>query len=101
MSAYVGSSKNLQDLKDFARAFSPSQVSLSPKAAYGEPLKIQERLLVCSGTSLVRNIPFLGPYSRTISRVLRWSQGGWVFLISEVLLYIPPAASIRQVGLKK
>ena len=27
-------------------------------------------------TSLIRNSPFLGSYSRTISRVLLWSSGG-------------------------
>ena len=38
------------------------------------------------GTSLRRSTPLLGPYSRTIPRVLRWSQGeGW-FLMSEVPL---------------
>ena len=28
------------------------------------------------GTSLIRNTPLLGPCSRTIPRVLRWSYGG-------------------------
>jgi len=28
------------------------------------------------GTSLIRNTPLLGPYSRTIPRVLWWCQGG-------------------------
>jgi len=28
------------------------------------------------GTSLIRNTPLLGPYSRTIPRVLWWSLGG-------------------------
>ena len=40
-----------------------------------------------SGTSLIRNTPLLGPYSRTIPRVLWWSQGGGLFLMSEVPLY--------------
>ena len=39
------------------------------------------------GTSLIRNGPLLGPYSRTIPRVLKWSQGGGLFLMSEVPLY--------------
>ena len=36
------------------------------------------------GTSLIRNTPLLGPYSRT--RVLWWSKGGGLFLMSEVPL---------------
>ena len=28
------------------------------------------------GTSLIKNMPFLEPYIRTLSRVLWWSQGG-------------------------
>ena len=39
-----------------------------------------------SGTSLMRNTPLLGPYSRTTPRVLWWSLGGGVFLMSEVPL---------------
>ena len=38
------------------------------------------------GTSLMKNMPFLGPYSKTLSRVLWWSQGGGLFLMSEVPL---------------
>ena len=38
------------------------------------------------GTSLIRNNPTLGPYSRTIPRVLWWSGGGGLFLMSEVPL---------------
>ena len=38
-------------------------------------------------TSLIRNSDPLGPYSRTIPRVLWWSQGGELFLMSEVPLY--------------
>ena len=54
------------------------------------------------GTSLIRNCNFLGPYRRTIPRVLRWSQGVWLFLMSEVPLeqesvvgmpYTPPCCS--------
>ena len=39
------------------------------------------------GTSLIRNNPTLGPYSRTIPRVRWWSYGGGLFLMSEVPLY--------------
>ena len=38
------------------------------------------------GTSLIRNAPLIGPYSRTISRVLWWSWGGGRFLMSVVPL---------------
>ena len=41
---------------------------------------------MCRGTSLIRNSPLVGPYSRTMSRALWWPWGGGVFLISEVLL---------------
>ena len=39
---------------------------------------------VYRGTSHIRNIPLLGLYSRTIPRVLWWSQGGWLFLMGKV-----------------
>jgi len=39
-------------------------------------------------TSLITSTPLLVPYSRTIPRVLWWSQGGVLFLMSEVPLYI-------------
>ena len=35
-------------------------------------------------TSLVRNTTLLGPYSRTLPRVLPWSYRGGLFLMSEV-----------------
>ena len=38
------------------------------------------------GTSLIRNRAPLGPYTRTMPRVLWWSWGGGLFLMSEVLL---------------
>ena len=50
-----------------------------------------------TGPSLIRTPPLLGPYSRNKLRVLRWSYGEWVFLMSEVPLYPAPflwAASI-------
>ena len=34
----------------------------------------------CRGTALIRNTPLLGPYIRTIPRVLWWSWGGGCFL---------------------
>ena len=39
------------------------------------------------GTSLIRNTPLLGPYSRTMPRALWRSKGGGLFLMSEVTLY--------------
>ena len=44
------------------------------------------RVLLCRGTSLIRNTPLLGPCSRTVPRVLWWSYGGGLFLMSEVPL---------------
>ena len=38
------------------------------------------------GTSLIRNSTPLEPYSRNMPRALRWSQGGGLFLMSEVPL---------------
>ena len=37
----------------------------------------------CTGTSLMRNCLLSGPYSRPMSRALRWSQGGEMFLMSD------------------
>ena len=39
------------------------------------------------GTSLIRNTPPVGPYSSRMPRVLGGSQGGGLFLMSEVPLY--------------
>ena len=39
------------------------------------------------GTSLMRNTPLLGRYSKTIPRVLWWSRGWWLFFMSEVPLF--------------
>jgi hypothetical protein len=36
------------------------------------------------GTSLIRPPPPVGPYTRTMSRAVWWSQGGVPFLMSEV-----------------
>ena len=41
-------------------------------------------------TSLMRSNPLLGPYSRTIHRVLGGSQGGGHFHVSEVPLQVSP-----------
>ena len=37
-------------------------------------------------TSLIRNVPLLGPYSRTMPRAIQWSYGVRQFLMSEVPL---------------
>ena len=52
---------------------------------------------VYRGTSLIGNTPLLGPYSRTIPRVLG-ARGGGLFLMSEVPLFfissqLSPAAT--------
>ena len=39
------------------------------------------------GTSLIRNRPTLGPYSRPMPGALWLSQGCWRFLMSEATLY--------------
>jgi hypothetical protein len=38
------------------------------------------------GTSLIRNSAPLAPYGRTMPRALCWSEGGGLFLVSEVPL---------------
>ena len=45
------------------------------------------------GTSLRRNKPPVGPYSRPTPRVLWWSWGGALFLMSESPLYTPATRS--------
>ena len=51
-------------------------------------------------TSLISITPLPGPYSRTIPRVLWWSQGGGLFLMSEVPLQALPTRRLwsRNVG---
>ena len=44
-------------------------------------------LRVYRGTSLIRNRFRLGPYSRTMPRVIQRTWGGLQFLMSEVPLY--------------
>ena len=44
-------------------------------------------LVACRGVSLIRKRPPLGPYSRPVPRLLRQSQRGERFLMSEVPLY--------------
>ena len=50
------------------------------------------------GTSLIRNNRLLGPYRRTMPRVLWWSQGGGQFLMSEVTLYVAEMCSGSETG---
>jgi len=77
VSAYVGSSKNLKDLKDAA----PLSVLRLRESLAGFEEKMFE---ICA--SLIRNNPPLGPYSRPMSRALCWSYGGGLFRMSEVLI---------------
>ena len=51
------------------------------------------------GTSLIRNNPLLGTYSRTVSRALWWPEEGGVFLMSEVPLQGLARLLIREVPL--
>ena len=66
MFVYVGLPQNLKDLKDHLAKTSRRNVTNY------------------RGTSLVRNSAPLAPYSRTMPRALWWSQGGGLFLMSEV-----------------
>ena len=43
---------------------------------------------VYRGTSFISDSPLLGPYSRTLPRVLWWSKGRGLFLMSEVPLQV-------------
>ena len=52
-----------------------------------EALGTESKQGACRGTSLIRNSTPLGPCSRTLPRALWRSQGGRLFLISEVCLY--------------
>jgi len=55
------------------------------------------------GTSLIRNRPPLGPYSRTMSKGLWWPYGGVIFLESEVPLYTlhPETQTLGCIGRMK
>ena len=58
----------------------------------GAPPPLANRLSPSRGpqpyrvTSLIRNRLLLGPYSRTMPRVIQWTWGGLQFLMSEVAL---------------
>ena len=58
------------------------------------------------GTSLVNNTPLLGPYSRTIPRVLWWSHRGGLFIVDEVFTRLAtcdrdhePMSQVHEEGL--
>ena len=62
-------------------------------------LNVYDRAAACTvpqyrGTSLIRNIPLLGSYSRTIPRVMWWSKKGGLFRMSTVLQYRSPATRV-------
>ena len=61
----------------------PFQVAMS--FTFGACVQ-RTRISTYRGTSLIRNNPLLGSYSRTMSRGIWWPQGGGVFLMSEVPL---------------
>ena len=73
MSAYVGSSKNLKDLKG------PCVHTVEYR-----------------GNSLIRTPPTVGPYDRNMPRALRWSFWGGLFLMSEV----PPLKGLVGAGFR-
>ena len=60
----------------------------------GRCLLTRQRHGVCQvwGTSLMRNTPLLGPYSRTMPEVIWWSYGGGLFLVSEAPLPLSRSA---------
>ena len=60
------------------RSCNPRSQDLSQVQHAADARKPAEQGLkqACRGTSLIKNMPFLEPYSRTLSRVLWWSQGG-------------------------
>ena len=62
------------------------------------PVSQYRRELRYRCTSLIRNIPHLGPYSRPMPRALRWSYGGGQFLMGEVPLYatLQPATECQN-----
>ena len=47
----------------------------------------QKVRLRCRGTSLIRNTPPLGSYSKTLPRALWWPKGGMLLFMSGVPLY--------------
>ena len=49
-------------------------------------IKTEKTLAGYRGTSLIRTTPLLGPYSRIMHRVMRWSLRKGLFLMSEVFL---------------
>ena len=53
------------------------------------------RVLFYRATSLIRNTPLLGAYSRTLPRFLWWSYEGGLFLMGEVPLYTSTRRSAR------
>ena len=73
MFAYVGSIQNLKDLKDPTPHSGATWLRVLWWVAY-------------SGTSIIRNCRFLGPYGRTMPRALWESKGGERFFMSEVPL---------------
>ena len=81
--------KELRDLKDLTMlSWSARSPNDAPPPTY-KGLELRDGGRGFSGyrgISLIRNKPPLGPYSRTMPRALRWSEGGGQFIISEVPL---------------
>ena len=73
----------------------PEESILSPRGTSPEN---PEPNSLYRGTSLIRNTPLLGPYSRTKPRVLWWSWGGGLFIMSEVPLCTPNLKAFDRRG---
>jgi len=72
------------------KIFNPSKVHLFARKHFA--------LRRHRGASLIRNTPLLGPFSRTLPSVLRWSLGGGLFLRSEVPLYLTQTCPTPETG---
>ena len=59
---------------------------------------VEEPFQPYRGASLIRNSAPIGPFSRAMPRALRWSWGGWAFLMSEVPLDQPPETLLTIAG---
>ena len=60
------------------------------------PHQVQDEDVIYRRISLTRNCPPVGPYSGNMLRALWWSEGGWVFHMSEVPLYSSAAFLVRE-----
>ena len=60
-----------------------------PSARAGSaPPRVRGHEKAYRGISLIRNCAHQGPFSRTMPRAIWWPEGGGLFLMSEVTLYV-------------